>query len=96
MTLKNLLNEFDAGKNPSKAKLLSGFFKTGKGQYGEGDIFLGLTVPEQRVLAKKYTHLTLNDIQKLLDSKVHEHRLTGLIILTYKYEQLNKNNNLIK
>lgn len=88
--LKSLLEEFQKKANPSKAMLLSGFFKTGKGEYGEGDIFLGLTVPEQRVLAKKYIHLDLQEIQALIDSKIHEHRLTGLIILAYKYENAEK------
>jgi 3-methyladenine DNA glycosylase AlkD len=73
--------------NPEKAKKLSGFFKTGKGQYGEGDIFLGIPVPEQRKVAKKYIDLSLNDIQELLSSKIHEHRLTSLIILVTKYEK---------
>ncbi len=88
--LKRLLEEFEQKKNPSKAKILSGFFKTGKGEYGEGDIFLGLTVPQQRELAKKYVDLSLVDIQKLVDSKIHEYRLTGLIILTYQYEKISK------
>jgi 3-methyladenine DNA glycosylase AlkD len=92
MTLQNLLKEFEQKRNPQKAKLLSGFFKTGKGEYGEGDVFLGLTVPEQRILAKKYKNLELKDIQKLIDSKIHEHRLTGLIILTYKYEEIENSN----
>jgi len=73
--------------NPEKAKKLSGFFKTGKGHYGEGDIFLGIPVPEQRKVAKKYIDLSLNDIQELLSSKIHEHRLTSLIILVTKYEK---------
>jgi 3-methyladenine DNA glycosylase AlkD len=90
MTLKNLLNDFKKQSNPSKAKLLSGFFKTGNGQYGEGDVFLGLTVPQQRILAKKYVNLSFDDIQFLLGSKIHEHRLTGLIILTYRYETASK------
>ncbi|MGV8169400.1 MAG: DNA alkylation repair protein [Candidatus Nanoarchaeia archaeon] len=95
MALKELLAEFEKKKNPEKAKLLSGFFKTGKGQYGEGDVFLGLTVPEQRELAKKYKGLDLADIQKLIDSKIHEHRLTGLIILVYKYEDSDREKNEI-
>ena len=73
--------------NPEKAKKLSGFFKTGKGQYGEGDIFLGIPVPEQRKVAKRYIDLPLNDLQNLLSSKIHEHRLTALLILVSKYEK---------
>jgi len=73
--------------NPNKAKKLSGFFKTGTGQYGEGDVFLGIPVPEQRKIAKKYINLHLNDLEQLLRSKIHEHRLTALVILVTKYEK---------
>jgi 3-methyladenine DNA glycosylase AlkD len=74
-------------RNPEKAKNLSWFFKTKKGQYGEGDTFLGIPVPEQRKVVKRYIDLPLNDLQELLSSKIHEHRLTALLILVSKYEK---------
>ena len=66
--------------NPEKAKLLQRFFKTGKGEYGEGDIFLGIMVPVQREISKEFKDISLEEIQELLDSKVHEKRLIALLI----------------
>lgn len=73
--------------NPRKAQVLSGFFKTGKGQYGEGDVFLGISVPDQRKVAIKHKNLSLEQIQNLLLSKIHEYRLTALLILVQKYNK---------
>jgi len=53
-SLQSLEQTLKKAANPEKAQLLQRFFKTGKGQYGEGDIFLGITVPEQRKIAKQF------------------------------------------
>ncbi len=73
-------------QNTEKAKILAGFFKTGKGEYGEGDEFLGITVPESRKIAKKYTALPLSEIFLLLQNKIHECRLVALLILIEKFK----------
>ncbi|NLM07201.1 MAG: DNA alkylation repair protein [Tissierellia bacterium] len=83
----NIEKELQSKKDPIRAKILSRFFKTGKGEYGEGDIFLGIVVPIQRAIAKKYKDVSLKEIQKLLDSKIHEYRLTGLLVLVEKYKE---------
>lgn len=86
MVLDKVTKEMRRLANPEKAKILSRFFKTGKGQYGEGDKFLGVVVPAQRTIAKKYyLEITLDEIQKLIQSEYHELRLLGFIILTLKY-----------
>ena len=57
------------------------FFKTGKGQYGEGDIFLGIRVPVLRKIAKKFRRISLAEVSKLLESKFHEERLLSILML---------------
>lgn len=77
-------------ENPGQRKVLMGFFKCGKGQYGEGDEFLGLKVPETRAIVKEARTLSWSEVQVLLDSKWHEVRLCGFLILVYQFEQLAK------
>lgn len=69
-----------------RAKAYARFFKLGPGEYGEGDKFLGVSVPEQRRLARQFVDLPLSDIQRLLRNPYHECRLTALFILVQKYE----------
>ena len=82
-----IVQELAKCSSRQKAETSAKFFKTGKGEYSEGDVFIGVTVPEQRKIAKKYADLPINEISKLLNSKVHEHRMTGLIILTERYRK---------
>src|SRR3989339_1494507 len=85
--LAQFIQELKKTGNLEKAKNLSWFFKTGKGEYGEGDQFLGITVPKLREISKKYQSLDLAEIQKLFDSKIHEHKLSALMIMRFKYEK---------
>lgn len=75
--------------NPEKAVSLPKFFKTGPGDYAEGDIFIGVTVPYQRKVAKKFfKQASLDDVEQLLRDPVHEYRLTALFMLVSKNEKL--------
>jgi len=84
----DLRKEIQKKANKKKAKNLQGFFKTGKGEYGEGDLFLGVVVPELRKIAAKYKHLAVSDLGKCISSKFHEERLTTLLILVEKFKEL--------
>ena len=93
--LGKIQKDLQDGSNPISAKILQRFFKTGAGQYGEGDIFLGLKVPEVRKIAVNYFNdVELADLKVLLDSQIHEYRLAALLILVKKYEKTK--NSLIK
>jgi len=86
MKAEQVIEKYLSIKNPNKAKLLSGFFKTGKGQYGEGDLFLGITVPQTRNLTKEYKELPLPEVKKLLKNPYHEIRLFAVLLLVLKYK----------
>ena len=86
--MKLLRSQIKKYSNKEKAQLYQRFFKTGKGEYGEGDVFLGLTVPQQREIVKEHkSRITIPQIQKLLNSKIHEERMIGLLILIEKYKK---------
>lgn len=88
MKADRVLEELKAMRNPSRAHHSQSFFKTGPGEYGEGDVFLGLTVPAVRKIAGKHQDLEISEIAKLMDSHLHESRLCGLVILTNQYKKL--------
>lgn len=73
--------------DPKIAEHSARFFKSGKGEYGEGDQFLGIRVPNQREIAKKYRDLPFEEVSKLLESPFHEVRLTAVMLLVYKYQK---------
>jgi 3-methyladenine DNA glycosylase AlkD len=73
--------------NKDKAKILQGFFKTGPGEYGEGDIFIGVNVPVLRKVAAEYRDISFTEVRTLLKSKIHEERLVALLILVAKYSR---------
>lgn len=86
--LNELIKEVKSLENREKAKILMRFFKTGKGEYGEGDVFLGIQVPISRTIVKKYwKNLTFLEVEELIRSPIHEHRLIGLMILVEKYQK---------
>jgi 3-methyladenine DNA glycosylase AlkD len=86
-TRLDLLRDLESVADERKARNLAWFFKTGPGEYGEGDIFLGITVPVNRKIALRHTHLPLKEIARLLASPIHEHRFVAFEILVAQYEK---------
>ncbi len=86
MALQTIRKDLKASASREKAKVLQRFFKTAPGQYGHGDIFLGVTVPATRALAKRHSHLSFSDLSQLLHSKIHEERLLALLILVLRFK----------
>jgi 3-methyladenine DNA glycosylase AlkD len=93
MELHDMRSKLQKLGNKQKARVLQRFFKTGQGEYGEGDIFLGVRVPEIRKLAWEYKGIRITDVRKLLKSQIHEERLLALIIFVIKYS---KGNDVVK
>ena len=87
MLASNAINELKKRSSKSQAVLAQRFFKTAKGEYGYGDVFIGVRVPVIRQIARKYQLLTLSEIEKLTSSKLHEVRLCGLVIITLQYKR---------
>lgn len=73
--------------SPARAHDLQWFFKTGEGEYGEGDVFIGLRVPETRKVAAQFSALPIEELVKLASSEIHEHRLCALVILNTKFQK---------
>lgn len=79
--------ELEKLKNKKQAKILSYFFKTGKGEYGEGDVFWGIKVPQTRVVAKNNLEASFEELQELLGSNIHECRLAALLVLVENFKK---------
>ena len=73
--------------NPEKAAFALRYFKAGKGEYAEGDVFLGLTNPQLRTIIKGFYGLSFGELQELLNSPLHEYRLAALLILVKQYSK---------
>jgi 3-methyladenine DNA glycosylase AlkD len=88
MDLKLIKKEIDSHFDKERSLHSQRFFKNGKGEYGEGDVFLGLSVPLQRIIAKKYfKEINIKDLNTtLIRSKIHEHRQVALFLMVYRYE----------
>lgn len=85
--LKLLRQRVKENSDEEKAKFLQRFFKTGKGEYAEGDKFAGIVVPVSRKIAKEFKDLNFSQIEKLLHSRIHEERLIALLILVLRYDK---------
>lgn len=87
MTAKEIHNRLAALANPEHATILQRFFKTGPGQYGEGDIFIGIRVPVLRKLVREFRDIPLQETERLLESPIHEERLLALFLLVKAYSK---------
>ncbi len=86
MKAAEIIGRLEAMGDPERARVSRSFFKTGPGQYGEGDLFVGLTVPQVRTLAKEVHPLPHAEVIRLLHSPLHEARLLALFLLIKAYD----------
>ena len=89
MNAESLILEMDRISDPIRAKNSERFFKTGKGEYGEGDKFIGITMPQLRKICQKYRSLSLSESSKLLSSPIHEHRMSAVVIMSDIFKSSN-------
>ena len=87
LAASSAINELKKSSNKSQAIDAQRFFKTAKGEYGYGDVFIGVKVPVIRQIARKYQLLSFSEIERLTSSKLHEVRLCGLVIITMQYKR---------
>lgn len=87
MTHKTIQQALQSYADPIRAKHSKRYFKTGKGEYGEGDVFIGVTNPNQKKVAKQFYDTDFASLEKLLYSKIHEYRQVALFILVHKYQK---------
>ena len=87
MSIAPLRRQIRRQASPKRAKINQWFFKTGPGEYGEGDRFIGLTLPQIRGLVKQHRDLTQNELGQLLRSPIHEERLLALLVLVDQYRR---------
>jgi hypothetical protein len=86
-TARTLIGELERHASAHNAKVLASFFKTGPGDYGEGDVFLGVRVPDTRRVCARFRDLPAREIRILAKSPVHEHRLAAMVLLTERYRR---------
>ena len=87
MNLKNIKTTLKKYASAERKETNEWFFKTGKGEYGEGDVFIGVRVPDIRKVAKQFLDVDLKTLKKVLYSKIHEERLLAILILVEQYKK---------
>ena len=95
MRARDVRKELRRLSDPEKARVMQRFFKTGQGEYGEGDIFLGVVVPKSRQIARSFKELDIDEVKVLLYSSIHEERLVALLILIHKFNSTSNREKIV-